>query len=332
MMHFTSHSPEAEFALHAVRQAALLARHIQDELAPPALIKDDRSPVTVADYAVQAVLSRRLAQAFPDDLLVAEETAAMLRTPAEALTLEQVVAYVSRLVPGDTPDDICTWIDRGQGEPGARFWTCDPIDGTKGFLRRGQYAVALALVEAGQVQLGVLGCPRLSELTQPEGDGSGALILAVRGQGCWVTALDEPGRLASLSVSGCREAGQARLVRSYAAEHTNIELVDRLARELGAEAQPLRVDSQVKYALLAAGKAELMLRVLPADNLTYREKIWDVAAGSRIVQEAGGCVTDLDGRALDFGTGRTLARNRGTLASNGHLHPAALRAIEACQA
>jgi len=83
---------------------------------------------------------------------------------------------------------------------------------------------------------------------------------------------------------------------------------------------------------VAAGQAELMLRVLPADKPAYREKIWDVAAGSRIVQEAGGWVTDLDGQELDFSTGRTLARNRGVLASNGSLHSTALQAIKACQA
>jgi 3'(2'), 5'-bisphosphate nucleotidase len=331
-MHFTSHNPEAEFALHAVRQAALLARHIQDELAPPALLKDDRSPVTVADFAIQAVLSHGLAQAFPADPLVAEEASAALQTPTGAFTLAQVASYVSRLIPEAAPQAVCAWIDRGQAEPGARFWTCDPIDGTKGFLRGGQYAVALALVEAGQVQLGVLGCPRLDNLSSPGSEASGALLIAVRGQGAWVAALDEPGTLAPLSVSDCHEARLSRLVRSFAAEHTNVTLVDRLAGELGTDAPPLRVDSQVKYALLAAGKAELLLRVLPAGNPLYHDKIWDVAAGSLIVQEAGGLVTDLDGQALDFSAGRTLARNRGILASNRLLHPAALKAIEACQA
>ena len=332
MMRFTSHNPEAEFALQSVCQAALLARQIQDELAPPALLKEDRSPVTVADYSAQALLSQRLAQAFPADPLVAEESSTALQTPAGASTLAQVTAYVSRLVPEATPPAVCAWIDRGQAEPGNRFWTCDPIDGTKGFLRGGQYAVALALVESGLVQLGVLGCPRLDDLSGSGAEASGALLIAVRGQGAWVAHLDEPGSLAPLSVSDCREAQRARLVRSFAAEHTNVALVDRLAGELGTHAPPLRVDSQVKYALLAAGRAELMLRVLPAGSPHYHDKIWDVAAGSLIVQEAGGCVTDLDGRPLDFGAGRTLARNRGTLASNGHLHPAARRAIEACQA
>jgi 3'(2'), 5'-bisphosphate nucleotidase len=288
--------------------------------------------VTVADFAVQAVLSHLLAQAFPADPLVAEEASAALQTPTGTSTLAQVASYVSRLVPEATPQAVCAWIDRGQAEPSARFWTCDPIDGTKGFLRGGQYAVALALVEAGQVQLGVLGCPRLDNISSPGSEASGALLIALRGQGAWIAPLDEPGSLALLFVSDCRVAQQARLVRSFAAEHTNIALVDRLAGELGTDAPPLRVDSQVKYALLAAGKAELLLRVLPVGNPLYHEKIWDVAAGSLIVQEAGGCVTDLDGRVLDFSVGRTLARNRGILASNRLLHPPALKAIEACQA
>ena len=77
-MVFSSYQAEVDFALLAVGQAARLA-HCQHELAPPALTKDDRSPVTVADFTVQAVLSHRLAQAFPADPLVAEETSAALQ-------------------------------------------------------------------------------------------------------------------------------------------------------------------------------------------------------------------------------------------------------------
>ena len=53
----------------------------------------------------------------------------------------------------DETDGILAAIDRGQHAGGAagRFWTLDPIDGTKGFLRGGQYAIALALLEGGHV-------------------------------------------------------------------------------------------------------------------------------------------------------------------------------------
>jgi 3'(2'), 5'-bisphosphate nucleotidase len=59
----------------------------------------------------------------------------------------------------------------------------------------------------------------------------------------------------------------------------------------------------------------------------YREKVWDQAAGAIVIEEAGGKVTDLDGKPLDFTQGRTLANNRGICASNGVLHKAALDAL-----
>ena len=52
------------------------------------------------------------------------------------------------------------------------------------------------------------------------------------------------------------------------------------------------------------------------------------AAGALLVQEAGGIVTDLDGKPLDFTQGRTLAKNRGICGSNGVLHETALKALK----
>jgi 3'(2'), 5'-bisphosphate nucleotidase len=115
-----------------------------------------------------------------------------------------------------------------------------------------------------------------------------------------------------------------RLLRSFEAGHTNQEAINRLAQLMGVQIQPVRMDSQAKYALLAAGAADLMVRLLSPQNPGYQEKIWDQAAGSLILEEAGGRVTDLDGKLLDFTTGRTLSHNRGVLASNGLFHPLAL--------
>ena len=56
-------------------------------------------------------------------------------------------------------------------------------------------------------------------------------------------------------------------------------------------------------------------------------EVWDQAAGSIIIEEAGGRVTDMRGNGLDFGTGRMLVRNEGAIASNGHLHAAVLDAF-----
>ena len=105
--------------------------------------------------------------------------------------------------------------------------------------------------------------------------------------------------------------------------------MDYLADELSTTAEPVRMDSQAKYMVLAAGKAELYLRFLSPRQPDYKEKIWDQAAGSLIVEEAGGKVSDLYGLPLDFTTGRTLRSNRGVLASNKILHQAALNALRA---
>ena len=78
--------------------------------------------------------------------------------------------------------------------------------------------------------------------------------------------------------------------------------------------------------MLAAGKGDLYLRLLSSSRPDYKEKIWDQAAGSIILEEAGGMITDLDGRRLDFTHGRSLEENRGILASN-RLHKSALEAL-----
>ena len=122
------------------------------------------------------------------------------------------------------------------------------------------------------------------------------------------------------------DPGEARLLRSFEADHTNTDQLDEVIRALHIQAPPVAMDSQAKYAVLAAGAGDLLLRLLSPKQPDYREKIWDQAAGSLVVEEAGGCISDLEGRPLDFTVGRTLARNRGVLASNGYLHAVALQA------
>lgn len=68
-------------------------------------------------------------------------------------------------------------------------WALDPIDGTKGFLRGGQYAVCLGLLVDGQVEVGVMGCPNLPvNPKEPEGE-KGVIFVAVKGQGAFQVSL-----------------------------------------------------------------------------------------------------------------------------------------------
>jgi 3'(2'), 5'-bisphosphate nucleotidase len=282
--------------------------------------------VTVADFASQAVVGGMMQELFPQESLVAEESSRALSGDR----LMQVVEAVRSLVPEATEDAARRWIDRG-GEPEGRFWTLDPLDGTKGFLRDGQYAVALALVVGGKVVVGAIACPKLGLPTCRSSPEEGSVAVAVRGEGAFAAPLGSDA-FVRLRVSPRREAREARLLRSFEAEHTDVTKLDRIAALLSVREPPVRLDSQAKSLLLAAGEGELIFRLLSPRRPDYEERIWDQAAGAILVEEAGGRVTDLSGTPLDFSAGRTLARNLGILASNGLLHDAALDAVHQAEA
>jgi 3'(2'), 5'-bisphosphate nucleotidase len=319
-------SPEAQFAIEAVREAALLARRIQREMVSGSLTKDDRSPVTVADFAVQALIARRLVENFPAATLIGEEQSDALRLEEGVAILDQITTFVRTAIPDATPEEVCGLIDRGSGNAPKTFWTLDPIDGTKGFLRREQYAVALGFIEDGSVQIGVLGCPELADSRHPGANGGGSLVAAVRGEGAWYRPL-EGGDWQRLNVSNRSQPAVARILRSVEKAHTNVDEIGQLAAKLGVTAPPVGMDSQAKYAVLAAGEGDVLLRLISRSRPDYRERIWDQAAGSIVVEEAGGRITDLDGKSLDFSHGRMLAKNRGIVATNGRLHDAVLKAL-----
>jgi 3'(2'), 5'-bisphosphate nucleotidase len=317
---------EMETAITAVREAGRLCRAVQAEIDPGALSKQDRSPVTVADFGSQALICRTLRDAFPYDPIIGEEDAAVLREPAQKAMMERVVAHVGNLRSGSGAKEICDWIDLGCAkEYSPRFWTLDPIDGTKGFLRGGQYAIALALVLDGQVAAAVLGCPNLGPTLDAD-RGEGSLFIALKGGGCWEMPLAGAGNSpVPVKVSSQTDPSLIRFCESVEAAHSSHGDAARIAERLAIKARPARLDSQAKYAVVARGEAEAYLR-LPRDQV-YREKIWDHAAGLLVVTEAGGRVTDISGRDLDFSLGYKLEKNRGVVATNTPVHEDVLKAI-----
>ncbi len=324
---------KVRFAIAAVREAAQLVKRVQSEMVGPnsdkgALAKGDKSPVTVADFAAQALIGKRLQEAFPEMGFVGEESADALRTAAGQATLDQITHFVKSVEPAATSEQVCEWIDHGAGDPTAEFWTLDPVDGTKGFLRGDQYAVALGFIRNGEVRVGALGCPELAEATRPDRGGAGSLLIARRGNGTWLGKLDdEETEWLQLKVSSRETATEARLLCSVEKAHTDPTGIGALIQSLKITADPVPMDSQAKYAVLAAGGGDVNLRLISPSRADYREMIWDQAAGSLVVEEAGGRVTDLDGKPLDFAHGRTLATNRGVLATNGHLHESLLAGL-----
>jgi 3'(2'), 5'-bisphosphate nucleotidase len=320
-----TYARERQVAVEAVTRAAQLCAAVRAEMADTAvLLKDDRSPVTVADFGAQAIVCQYVSEMFPRDQIVAEEDAAELRKSEQKVLLDRVTGYVRRVLAHATGPDVCAWIDAGGGTLANRYWTLDPIDGTKGFLRNDQYAIALALVEDGEVKVGALACPALPMQMRGPAAEAGVLFVAVRAEGAYMAPLGGgPPTPIRVATSG---AGQ-RFVESVEAAHGNQELQEEIARAAGITQPALRMDSQAKYGAVARGDAALYLRLPAATSAKYREKIWDHAAGSIVVEEAGGRVTDMRGARLDFGTGSKMDANRGVVVSNGALHDAVLAAL-----
>lgn len=321
---------ELAIGLQAVQLAARVCQAVQKQITREKLDKKDKSPVTIADFASQAVICRALAKAFPNDVVIGEEDSAELKTPENAGFLEQVVAELAKVGVKGAADEVCGWIDRGAGHGAQRFWTLDPIDGTKGFLRGEQYAVSLALIIDGKIEVGILGCPNLPSVPG-DANAPGSLFFAVRGTGAFVVPIDAElsGPFAALPVrvGGATDWKDARVCESVESGHSSHSQSEQIAQSLGIVLPPVRLDSQAKYAVVARGEADLYLR-LPT-RADYREKIWDHAGGVLVVEEAGGKVTDVSGKPLEWSHGRELAANRGVVVSNGRMHDALIAAVVA---
>lgn len=315
---------EVDAAIAAVELAASACRSAQGRLlADQTLTKGDDSPVTVADFAAQAIVATVLARELGTFALVGEETVEDLRGRERATLLRGVVGLVRDAL-GDrvTADDVLDAIGAGASDGhDDRFWTLDPIDGTKGFVRGDQYAIALARIEHGKVTLGVLGCPNLPDPKHRDRP-PGATFVATADACDVITA---SGRRAA-RVAEPASLSQARMCESVEPGHTDQGRSARVAALLGITAPPYRIDSQCKYGAVARGDASIYLRLPTRPG--YREKIWDHAAGMYVVERAGGRVTDVTGAPLDFGHGSRLETNLGVVATDGRFHDEIVDAVQ----
>ncbi|CAK7270254.1 3'(2'),5'-bisphosphate nucleotidase [Sporothrix epigloea] len=356
-MSSTTYAKELRVAQLAVQRAAILTKRVFHEKAKGTVSKDDKSPVTVGDFGAQSLIISALRHSFPTDDIVAEEEADQLRV--DAALRDAIWGFVKdtkldddgaeEVLGGPIPtvDAMLDLLDQGKSAGGrnGRIWTIDPIDGTKGFLRGGQYAVCVGLIVDGDVKVGVLGCPNLptddaTKLTvdvganqTDEGSSTGVLFSAVKGQGAYSQPLAvgsvQPAHRISMNSafsSDSKDLSGASFCESVEAGHSNQSDSAKIAQILGITKPSVRMDSQAKYGSIARGAGDIYLR-LPV-SATYQEKIWDHAAGDLIVREAGGRVTDTLGRPLDFGHGRTLAENKGVVAAPAAIHATVLSAVQ----
>lgn len=160
-------------------------------------------------------------------------------------------------------------------------------------------------------------------------DDDGRLFYAVRGQGAFCGALKNFQKSTSkrIETEQNRESLCFRFTESIESAHGNHEQQDRIRRKLGINQPSIRVDSQVKYGLVASGQAALYLRLPNSSRKDYRENIWDHAPGAIIVEEAGGRVTDAHGKPLNYFQSEKMNENIGVVVSNGSIHQQVLELL-----
>ena len=317
---------DLERAVAAVRAAALAVARLGDpaSFAAAAVVeKGGRGPATVADLASQAVIVKALRAADgAHAAIVAEESAEDVDALGGGPLWDLVVQAVRAVDAGVSPASVRGLLATDAPTPArGRCWMIDPLDGTKGYLRGGQFAIALALLEDGVPVIGVLGLPRLGG--QGDGVGAGVVVAAARGAGAMQAALDG-GPWARVVANAWRPGAPIRLAGSVERAHSTTDSIEAALATLGP-VSAVRVDSQAKYGLVARGDADVYVRSSP--DRTYREWIWDHAAGALIAEEAGATVTDLRGRPLSFAEGRRLESAEGVLCASPALHAAAVAAL-----
>jgi 3'(2'), 5'-bisphosphate nucleotidase len=322
-------------AIEAVRVAGFACARIQHAMTDQMKVdKQDKSPVTIADFAAQALVCRALHEAQSGMPVVGEEGTAMLRMAEQSELRKEIARQIGLSLNQEVSEEqALRWIDMGahdarkvNGPVGEKvFWTLDPIDGTRGFIRGEQYAVCLGLIAGREPVLGAMACPNLEMLGV-----KGVLVFALKDKGAWMVPMDGSvpvDKAVKLTASGVTDPKDAVLVRGVETGHSDLPRSEAIAQKLGLTAQAMAVDSQAKYALVAAGVASIYLR-LPK-SAEYHENIWDHAAGALLVGEAGGKVTDIAGKQLDFSRGSTLMGNRGVIAAARGIFPAVLGAVKA---
>jgi 3'(2'), 5'-bisphosphate nucleotidase len=312
--------------------------------------KPDDTPVTIVDFAAQALLTSAVHAVFPQDQFIGEENANALRDAAELrqrvwglvssvhLDDEESDALLARPASIEAMLDAIDAGGSGQGGRKGRIWMMDPLDGTAAFLKGQQYAVSLALVENGLERVGVVGCPNLPlgtariEEEVVDGDGYGVMLSAVRGRG----TLMRP-----MGTGALRDATELLVLRDGPEDLRVLHIVDsskgnvwrqQRLRDIAAHVGTVYPgtdlwSSHMRYVALVLGGGDIQLRI-PGGPQPSHMYVWDHAGLQLILTEAGCVVTDLSGRAIDFGAGRELALNNGVVAAMRRVHGRMLEILD----
>ncbi|MFX0103971.1 MAG: 3'(2'),5'-bisphosphate nucleotidase CysQ [Candidatus Hodarchaeota archaeon] len=269
-------------------------------------VKSDQSPVTLADFASQIYILSELKDYFPEDKIIAEEeninyidlkAENLIKECFDELELEKI-------------KDIRKIIAY-RGRPSERQWTVDPIDGTIGYQKGLSYAVAIGFMVNSLPKICAIAVPNYKEQAL-------FLFSAEKNQGAKVSYGNEG--FSTVRVSKNEDLSRFRLCHSL---HYDKPWVLNFAQKVGIR-NFVQIDSMAKFCMIAEGSADLYIKPIDvAHSFT-----WDFMPGELLVKEAGGEVTDLNGKELKYKVEKCLWTAPGIIASNGILHKKIIKSFK----
>ncbi|KFY14954.1 hypothetical protein V491_05844 [Pseudogymnoascus sp. VKM F-3775] len=344
-----SYERELRIAELAVQKAVIVTKKVLSSVEKGEFRKDDKTSVSLADFAAQALLVAAIHHNFPGDIIVGEEDTAILRSDQGiADRLWELVSTThledeecERSLPSPiSPSEMLHYIDLGgtsYGGPKGRVWMIDPIDGTKGFLTGGQYVVCATLLIDGLETVAAFGCPHVNlesgKISEQDKDtaGNGVLISAIRAKGAQVRALSRGDLLESRKIeknNAINDISKIRFAENFITTTPQFPDRHKIAEKLGAPWNPIHIySSQLRYMALALGTCDVVLRTPEPTGAAAH--VWDHAGGVMVYEEAGGKVTDLNGKDLIFAAGRDLTENFGFVAAPANIHSQVVDATKA---
>ena len=318
---------EFEVMFKAATDASFVCKTLRQRLGDlNVMTKSDDSPVTrkfnvnfnsplltllVADISAQIIINHRLESAFENVVVIGEEDSTEISESLFIKIKELLSEFeISKELDLSSKEAIGKILRSNEVDDSVkRYWTVDPIDGTKGFIRGDQYSVCIALIdrETELPLISALGCPNLTVDGEEE---KGMLMISVASVGNFVCKLgqgiEELKKLQKFALQ--TDLSKAIFTGAVVSSHTNPLEIDAIKSNFCNEMPVVRMDSQCKYGLLALDRAHVYYRRHASKDPTVRrdwqcdyiEAIWDNAPGYLFVKEAGGLVTDFEGNDLRF--------------------------------
>lgn len=295
----------------------------------------------MADISAQIIINYRLEEALKHVVIIGEEDSTDI-SPSLQKQIQKIFADfgVAPEIKVDSPDSIRRILmsNKLEEDGDEYFWTVDPIDGTKGFIRGDQYSVCIAMISKSTLLpiISALACPNLPF----SADEMGLLMVSIASVGNFVCKLGEDsGKLEKLPKFGLQtDLSEAIFTGAVVSNHTNPLEINAIKANFNNQVPIIQMDSQCKYGLLALNRAHVYYRRHTSKDAPgrrswdcdYIEAIWDNAPGYLFVKEAGGQVTDFDGNDLRFPPKKHFRIVGGILASmlTPELHQEVIRVVK----